>query len=286
MKLSTYYKKLGFHVALSKDIRYIKADKCFASTVFNTNKSQEKVVALKSIYKHKISIGGSGFSLNKRLLPEVESCFPDYHLHNHHKYALGFLTRGCNKRSTFCLVPKKEGKTRKTHSSFSNFVSGRQRNFMLLNDNLLAFPGVEDLLSEMIFKKYAVNFSQTLDITYVNQRIAKLLKKIDSRNSKFTKSMIYFSCNNIKNIKQFIDRKNILKSFGKNNVTVITMFGFNNTRLSEDYKIFIMLRKLNLIPFFQEYFPITGVPVRVPENFFDTNLNEVIRLTFRSNGQN
>ena len=48
----------------------------------------------------------------------------------------------------------------------------------------------------------------------------------------------------------------------------------------------MMLRRLQLIPFFQEYWPIPGVGARVSADFFDMDLNEVIRLTFRSNGQN
>ncbi len=50
-----------------------------------------------------------------------------------------------------------------------------------------------------------------------------------------------------------------------------------NSHLSEDYKIFRMIRKLRLIPFLQEYWPIPGVPARVPEDYFDCDLDAVIR---------
>lgn len=64
------------------------------------------------------------------------------------------------------------------------------------------------------------------------------------------------------------------------------MYGFNNS-LSQDYQIFRMLRYLRLVPFFQEYWPIQGVPARLlPDQYFDFDLDKVIRLTFRSNGQN
>ncbi|GEM_PF-4265968 len=65
----------------------------------------------------------------------------------------------------------------------------------------------------------------------------------------------------------------------------LLMYGFHS-RLSEDYQIFTMLRKLRLIPFFQEYMPLPGLPARVLDNFFDFDLDRVIRLTFRSNGMN
>ena len=47
-----------------------------------------------------------------------------------------------------------------------------------------------------------------------------------------------------------------------------------------------MIKKLRLIPFLQEYHPIVDVPPRIPKNFFDMDMNAVIRLTFRSNGIN
>lgn len=63
------------------------------------------------------------------------------------------------------------------------------------------------------------------------------------------------------------------------------MYGFD-THLSEDYELFLMIRKLKLIPFLQEYCPIGDVPQRLPNDFFDMDMDTVIRLTFRSNGQN
>jgi len=284
MKISAFYKKQGYRVALSGDIGFSKADRYYASTVFSIKSSHEKVATLKKIYHNNIDIGGSGICLNTRLPPQIESCFPDYKLYNHTAYAIGFLTRGCSKRCAFCLVPKKEGKIKKT-SSFEDFVPSGQRNIMLLDDNLLTYPRSEDILYEIINKKYAVNFSQSLDIQYVDEHIAQLLYKIDSRNSKFTKPMFYFSCNSVKAVKHFLDRKDILKSFGEDRVTVIAMYGFD-TRLSEDYERFVLMRKLRLIPFLQEYYPIEGVPPRPPKNFFDMDMNDVIRLTFRRNGIN
>jgi hypothetical protein len=83
----------------------------------------------------------------------------------------------------------------------------------------------------------------------------------------------------------FMARRAMLKGFGHDAVSGVCIYGFD-TRPSEDYARWMMLRRLQLIPFFQEYWPIPGVPARVPADFFDMDLNEVIQLTFRSNGQN
>jgi hypothetical protein len=66
-------------------------------------------------------------------------------------------------------VPAKEGPLKQPAQSFDAFVPPRQRSVMLLDDNLLSYSGVEELLLEMIRRRYAVNFSQTLDIAYLNE---------------------------------------------------------------------------------------------------------------------
>ena len=65
----------------------------------------------------------------------------------------------------------------------------------------------------------------------------------------------------------------------------MTLYGFDS-RLSEDYERFLFIRQKGYIPFFQQYWLIEGVPSRLPEDYFDMDLNEMIRLTFYSNGQN
>jgi hypothetical protein len=69
-------------------------------------------------------------------------------------------------------------------------------------------------------------------------------------NSRFTKPMYYFACNTVSQAKIFYKKEGYLK-------------------LSEDYEILLMTRKLGLLPFVQEYAPIQGVPSQIPEDYFD-----------------
>jgi hypothetical protein len=203
----------------------------------------------------------------------------------HTLYALGFLTRGCNRRCAFCVVPTKEGGLKQQAASFDDFVPRGQQNVMLLDDNLLSFPGVADLLREAIRRAYAVNFSQTLDILHLDERAYALLRRIDYRSARFNNRMIYFSLNHPAAVRHFRDRRDMLAGFGEDCVTVVCMYGFDTT-LSEDYERLYWIRRLRLVPFLQEYWPIPGVPARLPSRYFDMDLERVIRLTFRSNGQN
>ena len=290
MKLSAFHRERGASVTLMK-LRgsdagpRLDADGYFASSVFRTEISAGRVRALRALHGERIEIGGTGVDLLRRLPPEVEACFPDYGLYANTGYAIGFLTRGCNKRCPFCVVPAKEGRLKRRSSGFDDFVPAGQRNVLLLDDNLLGFDGVQDLLREMIDRDYAINFSQTLDIAYLDEAKYELLRRVDSRNARFNKRMIYFSLNFLPTTRLFEARRDMLRGFGENHVGVVCLYGFDTT-LRQDYERFLCLRRLRLIPFFQEYWPIAGVPARIPAEFFDMDLTAMIRLTFLSNGQN
>ena len=285
MKLSSFYRSKGYQTLLSKKPRLISADLYFLSVIFNSAKSLNQVERLTELYGDGITIGGTGVDLKTSLADEVEHCFPDYNLYTHTQYALGFLTRGCNKRCAFCVVPKKEGHLIPDYSTFDDFVPKHQQNVMLLDNNLLAAPNANDLLEEMAKRQFNVNFSQTLDIQYLTKEIYPKLKQVNSMNSRFTRKMFYFSCNTVKQAKWFNCLSEELRGFGKEQVTAVIMFGFN-TRLSEDFAILKMMKKLGVVPFVQEYQPISGVPARIPEDYFDMNLDELAEYRIRSNGQN
>ena len=285
MKLSSFYKSRGYDTLLSKKPGLIPADLYFGSAVFNSGKSLEKINRLNNLYGGRITVGGTGVDLKARLSDEAERYFPDYSLYAHTQYALGFLTRGCSKRCTFCVVPKKEGRLRPNYSTFDDFVPKGQQNVMLLDNNLLATPNANDLLEEMAKRRFKVNFSQTLDIQYVTNEIYRKLKMVDSVNSRFTRKMVYFSCNTVKQAEWFNCKSDKLRGLGKGCVTAVIMYGFN-TRLSQDFAILKMMRKLGVLPFVQEYQPISDVPARIPDDYFDMDLDEVAEFRFRSNGQN
>ena len=103
------------------------------------------------------------------------------------------------------------------------------------------------------------------------------------RKARFTKRLIYFSLNRTRDIRQFDKRAELLKGFGRHGVAVIMLYGFD-TRLSEDYERFRSIRRKGYIRSSSS----TGRSAsdRLPADFFDMDLNAMIRLTFYSNGHN
>jgi hypothetical protein len=59
------------------------------------------------------------------------------------------------------------------------------------------------------------------------------------------------------------------------------MFGFN-TKLSEDYAILMMAKKLGLIPFVQEFMPVLDTTSQIPEDYFDMDLDLINSLSVGS----
>jgi len=285
MKLSTYYKAKGYETVLCKETPPPSVRLHYASCVFHHPRANRALAALRSCLGDDLVTGGSGVNVNLKLPPEVDHCFPDYSLYGWHRYALGFLTRGCNSRCSFCVVPEKEGRLMENYADFDDFVPAGQRNVMLLDANLLATRNVCVLIEEMIRREYRVNFSQTLDIRYLTGDVVALLEQVQSVNSRFTKPMYYFSCNSLAQASVFREKQDWLRRLGPGNITVIVMFGFDKT-LAEEYAILSTLKKLRLIPFLQEYMPLPERPPQPPANYFDLDIDRIADIRFRTNGQN
>jgi hypothetical protein len=174
MKLSAYYKTRGYTPVLCKDTPPPRAIRHYASCVFHHPRATRALASLRSHLGDDIVTGGSGVDLKQKLPSEVDLCVPDYSLYRWNRYAIGFLSRGCNSRCSFCLVPEKEGQLQENYATFDDFVPAGQRNVMLLDANLLASRNACLLLEEMIRRKYLVNFSQTLDIRHLTADMVSL----------------------------------------------------------------------------------------------------------------
>ncbi|NCC51772.1 MAG: radical SAM protein [Spartobacteria bacterium] len=285
MKLSTYYKNKGYKTTLCWDAQPPDASLHYASCVFHHPRANHALAMLRSRLGEDLVTGGSGVDVGRTLAPEIDTCFPDYSLYEWSRYALGFLSRGCNLRCPFCLVPEKEGRLEENYATFDDFVPDGQRNVILLDANLLATGNAYALLEEMIRRDYRVNFSQTLDIRYLTAEATALLEQVKSVNSRFTKPMYYFSCNSAAQASLFREKQDLLRRLGRDKITVIVMFGFDKT-LSEEYAILSTLQELHLIPFLQEYMPLPGCPPQPPDNYFDLDIDRIAQMRFRTNGRN
>lgn len=188
MKISAWHKKQGDTVEWYDTWNGLFApyDVVYMSKVFSFSPDYTQ-----PIYAKEVNRGGTGYcitnengreifhkELNHNLPDEIEHIYPDYSIYPDFKdTAFGFLTRGCPRGCSFCIVKDKEGLCSLKVADLSEFWDG-QKNIELLDPNLLASKEWEELLQQLIDSKATVNFNQGLDIRMMNDRKAEMLSKI------------------------------------------------------------------------------------------------------------
>lgn len=118
MKIAQYHKSQGDTVGFGVN----NPDKIYCSIVFKKNRHSAD--GLRFLYPDaELDIGGSGYSLEKKLPDDIESLSPDYSIYPDCDSYYGFTTRGCIRRCHFCIVNKKEGLFRRLYDTPEQAVS-------------------------------------------------------------------------------------------------------------------------------------------------------------------
>lgn len=166
MKLSAYHKSIGDSIEWYGDLFSSQYDKVYSSKVFTftpKNKLYGNVV-----------YGGSGNDIKNILPEEIEHICPDYDLYGV-DFSMGFLTRGCIRNCSFCIVPKKEGKI-KPNADITEFL--RHKYVRLMDNNVLASSHGIEQIDKISTLNVKVDFNQGLDARLIDRNIAKRLSKL------------------------------------------------------------------------------------------------------------
>ena len=210
MKLSAWHKKQGDAVEWYDTWNglFNPYDKVYLSKVFSFTEDYKQPIYAKEVIR-----GGTGYCItnengkeifhkeqNHNLLDDIEHIYPDYSLYPEQTKdtAFGFLTRGCPRGCSFCIVKDKEGLCSHKVADLSEFWNG-QKNIELLDPNILASKECEELLEQLIDSKAKINFNQGLDIRMMTDLKAELLEKIPIQ-------MIHFAWDRYED-KEFIQPK-------------------------------------------------------------------------------
>jgi len=156
MKLSAYHKQRDDTVEWWIGIKGY--DVAYKSKIFSSSPESQY-----PIYADAVIEGGTGYGTENKLPQEVENIMPDYNLYPQFNAAYGFLTRGCPRKCPFCIVSVKEGCKAEKVADLQEFWSG-QPLVKLLDPNLLAYSGHEEILQQLISSGAWVDFTQGLDI--------------------------------------------------------------------------------------------------------------------------
>jgi hypothetical protein len=239
MKLSAYWKKKKATVELTDPLfaSRVKYDLILASKIFNFSEMP--------ILPKGFEAGGSGFDLKTELSNEAEHIYPDYSLYNC-DYAIGYTSRGCNRKCPFCIVPRKEGRWR-PHADINEFLKDQTRLLLLDNSLNTSTKYFSHICKQIIDAKIEVDFSQGLDIRHINDEQAFILRRVK------TFKRIHFAWDNIGDEKAVRDGVTILK---KHKLASRSMFyvliGYDST-IDEDLYRVMELRGMGVDPFVMLY---------------------------------
>lgn len=175
MKISAWHKKKGDTVEwydhMAASLRNKVYDKVYVTKVFDNTYTPDLEYTPIAM---EVEYGGTGYSLHKDLPYEIEHIMPDYGLYGITDTAYGFLTRGCPRHCSFCIVGDKEGLCSTKQCDLSEWWDG-QKNIELLDPNLLACKDRMELLDQLIDSRAMVNINQGIDIRFTNEEIADKL---------------------------------------------------------------------------------------------------------------
>ena len=268
MKISKYYKTMGEQVEFVRpDATRNTYDKIYASAIYQ--KSQNDCRTLQEYFGDRIEIGGTGWDIEKRLPPEIESMKPDYDLYTadmiypkikgimtrERKKAkaqqivdagIGFTSRGCIRQCPFCFVPKKEGAFRQD-SEIKDIINPRSNVIILHDNNLTADPLCIDKLHEIRDRNLIVDINQGCDVRLMTPEIAQAMSEVHHLRS------LHYAWDLMGFEKQVIEGINIMSRFiPASKHMCFCLVGFNTTFEEDMYRV-KKLQSLGVRPYIMRY---------------------------------
>jgi hypothetical protein len=249
------YQSKVFDETYSEDIDWIpQADKVIkgGTGYFRRDKKGEGFVYYRQGW---ISVGRAsavtlaGENIVEFLPYEVEHMYPDYSLYPEltKETSFGYLSRGCPRACSFCLVALKEGRKSIKVADLDEFWSG-QKNIKLFDPNLLACKEHLNLLQQLIDSKAYVDFTQGLDIRLTTEANISLINKVKVKN-------IHFAWDNPKDdLRPYFERYKALAKHKPHGGygTVYCLVNYGSTMEENLYRIYT-LRDLGYDPYVMIY---------------------------------
>lgn len=258
MKISTYHNKLGDKVVFYKGTNAALRDQCWDIIYITTMFTFQWKITIETIkfYQRKkkkdtvIKVGGilasllgedvereTGIKPHFGLWEEVDRLAPDYKLEGVHNYytnntSIGYMTKGCVNRCSFCAVPTLE-------PDFVHFiplehqVDSTKKDLLLLDNNVLAsdeFPRIIEEIKKFGFSKGAmlgkahryIDFNQGVDARLLNEENMELLSQLALKP-------LRIAFDNIKLEKLYIEKIRLAHKYGIKYLSNFILFNHNDT---------------------------------------------------------
>lgn len=232
MKISAHHKSVGDDVSWYNPL--FGADVVYASKVFTFSKDDEMLPI-------DANRGGSGHNSKLSLPENIEHIMPDYSIYNT-DHSMGFLTRGCPRSCSWCVVPSKEGKI-KAHADIEEFLAHDK--CVLMDNNVLAHDHGLKQIEKIGNLGCKIDFNQGLDARLIDKANARLLGKC-----KWWKP-VRIACDTKSQMKSVAKAVDILRS---NNVTPRRYFCYVLVKdIADALERVMFLDSIGVDPFAQPY---------------------------------
>lgn len=264
MKLSGWNKEIGNEVSLLERYEDIPLyDIVYIGKVF----SFTRVPANLHLY-HNIQCGGTGFYEDggDDLPYYIEHHMPDYNLYNgfinrqiekgikrdHYSdyldYSIGFMTRGCFRRCSFCVNKKYDHAFR--HAHVIEFLDETRPKIYLWDDNVLAYSKWKEVFEELNATGKPFQFRQGMDLRLMTEEKAEFISRVKYHGD------FIFAFDHIEDKKQIEKNLRIWKKYCKRTTKLYVLVAYDSqdildiVNMLERIKI---LMKYGCIPYIMRY---------------------------------
>jgi hypothetical protein len=234
MKIARFHKQQGDSVEWVN--HWEQYDRVYQSKVFTFSPDVSTIIQSNEVIK-----GGTGYKMYNDLF--CDNMEPDYSVYPQYTSAYGFLTRGCVRKCSWCVVPRKEEHIR-AYRDIGTVLQGR-KTAILMDNNVLASEYGLQQLEKIIDIGCKIDFNQGLDSRLVTDEIAKMFSKI-----KWIR-FIRFACDTTSAIEPLLTAIEKLNRYGVKNYRIFVYLLVKDVEnANARCKI---LKRLGVNPFAQTY---------------------------------
>jgi len=264
MRLSAWHKRRGDGVEWWNG--FTRYNRVYLSKVFTFTPDFDTVIEADEIVT-----GGTGYRDYRELPPEVEATPPDYSIYPQYPWAVGFLTRGCDRSCPWCIVPRKEGRIRPA-ADWEDIKRPDSREIVFLDNNVLASEHGLEQIERMGGKKVWVDFNQGLDARLITPWTAELLAELR------WKRFVRLSCDTSELLPVVEQAAAYLREAG---IAQSRLWAYVLVRdVSDAHRRVLALRDMGVLPFAQPYRDFDGGEPTEEQKAFARWVNQ--RAVFRA----
>ncbi|WP_175412939.1 hypothetical protein [Clostridium sp. AWRP] len=265
MKIAGYYKDKGNEVKLVyKSYSEVKEyDVIYMSKVFTFTKVPEWILGLDNVH-----IGGTGFFEDggENLPDEIEHHMPYYDLYKEYveeeidkgrsrtnfadylEYSIGFTTRGCFRKCSFCVNKKYDHVER--HSSVSEFLDETRPYIYLWDDNILAYPQWREVITELQETGRQFQFRQGIDLRLMTDEKAKVFNLVHYQGD------FIFAFDHVEDRELISEKVQLWKRYSSRVCKMYVLSGYDSQDEKDIANVFArinILMKYGSIPYIMRY---------------------------------